>query len=269
MGVCTALALRGGSNTLTIVTLRAFGTLAILLVYFRAAGVPFGLALRERKIATAVAIPLCVNTYCINEAINQIPVPLAILIFYLWPAIVTAVSWTSGAEPFRWRGAIGLVLAFLGIALALNVDLTAAEGLGALYALVAAFAWSAVFLLTHSFFRGRDTRPMILHMTGVSAIAFALAVLTAGAWQLPALPVGWIGVAGMTLFYALGTIGIFAATAIAGPMRVGFVMNFEPVATVVFSALILDQRLAPIQLAGAALVILALFLFRPPPRRVS
>jgi len=33
---------------------------------------------------------------------------------------------------------------------------------------------------------------------------------------------------------------------------------------VLLSALMLGQTLAPVQLAGAALVILALFLFRPP-----
>ena len=266
VGVCTALALRGGTNTLTLVTLRALGTLAILLAFFRVAGVPLGLASRERRLATAIAIPLCINTYCINEAIRQIPVPLAVLIFYLWPALVTAVSWIGRTEPFRWRGVFGLVFAFLGLALALNVDLSAAQVAGALYALVAALAWSAVFLLTHHYFPGRDTRPVVIHMTLVQAVVFAAATIAAQAWLLPSLPAGWIGVAGVTVFYALATIGIFAATAQVGPMRAGFFMNFEPVATVLLSALILNQRLAPVQLAGAALVISALFLFRPPPR---
>jgi drug/metabolite transporter (DMT)-like permease len=49
-----------------------------------------------------------------------------------------------------------------------------------------------------------------------------------------------------------------------GPVRTGFLMNFEPIATVLLSAVILGQYLAPIQLAGAALVVAALFLFRPP-----
>jgi drug/metabolite transporter (DMT)-like permease len=59
-------------------------------------------------------------------------------------------------------------------------------------------------------------------------------------------------------------IGLFAATVKLGPMRTGFYMNFEPIATVILSALLLGQRLAPVQLAGGALVVLALFLFRPP-----
>jgi drug/metabolite transporter (DMT)-like permease len=148
--------------------------------------------------------------------------------------------------------------------LALNADFGATQSAGALFAFVSAFAWAALFLLTHRFFRGRDTRPVVIHMTIVSFVVFLAVTFTAHAWRLPTMPVGWLGIAGVTLFYALGTIGIFAATARDGPMRTGFFMNFEPVATVLLSALILDQRLAAVQLVGAALVISALFLFRPP-----
>jgi drug/metabolite transporter (DMT)-like permease len=266
VGVCTALALRGGTNPLTLVTLRALGTLVVLLAYLRLSGVSLKLSAREHKLATAIAIPLCINTYCINEAIARMPVPLAVLIFYLWPAIVAAVSWITGTERFRWSGAFGLACAFIGVALALNADFGATQSAGALFAFVSAFAWAALFLLTHRFFRGRDTRPVVIHMTIVSFVVFLAVTFTAHAWRLPTMPVGWLGIAGVTLFYALGTIGIFAATARDGPMRTGFFMNFEPVATVLLSALILDQRLAAVQLVGAALVIAALFLFRPPPR---
>src|SRR3954452_1035616 len=120
VGVCTVLALRGETNPLTLVMLRSLGTLAILIAYCRASGVPLGLGAQDRKHAIVVAIPICVNTYCINEAIAEMPVALAVLIFYLWRAIVTTVSWVSGREPFRWRAWFGLVLAFAGIALALN-----------------------------------------------------------------------------------------------------------------------------------------------------
>jgi drug/metabolite transporter (DMT)-like permease len=266
VGVCTALALSGGTNPLTLVTLRALGTLLVLLAYVRLAGVPLKLSVRDYKLATAIAILLCINTYCINEAIARMPVPLAVLIFYLWPAIVAATSWITGTERFRRSGMFGLACAFVGIALALNADFGSTQSAGAMLALVSAFAWAALFLLTHRFFPRRDTRPIVIYMTIFSFVVFVAITSAAHAWRLPTLPVGWLGITGVTLFYALGTIGIFAATAHDGPMRTGFFMNFEPVATVLLSALILDQRLAAVQLVGAALVIAALFLFRPPPR---
>ncbi len=264
VGVCTALALQGGSTPLTVVTLRALGTIAIFFAYFRLAGVSLAMTGRERAIATAIGVPLCVNTYSINLAISEIPVPLVVLIFYLWPAITTIASWLLGSERFHRRGLLGLVLAFAGVALALDVDFTAAQAEGVWLALVSALTWSLVFLLTHHFFRGRDTRPMMLHMTLMAAVVFALISLATGTFTLPERPGGWSGLAGVAFFYAFGMIGVFAATVRLGPMRTGFFMNFEPIASVLLSALILGQTLAPVQLAGAALVIAALFLFRPP-----
>ena len=45
---------------------------------------------RERAIAVAIGIPLCINNYLLHLAIAEIPVPLVVLLFYLWPAITTA-----------------------------------------------------------------------------------------------------------------------------------------------------------------------------------
>jgi len=66
------------------------------------------------------------------------------------------------------------------------------------------------------------------------------------------------------VFYAFAMIGLFVSSARYGALRSAFWLNFEPIASVLLAALILGQVLAPVQLAGAALVVAALFLFRPP-----
>lgn len=263
VGVCTALALDGGADPLTVVTLRTLGTVALFLAWFRIAAVPFALPPRERAIAAAIGIPLCINNYLLNLAIAEIPVPLVVLLFYSWPAITTVVSWLAGKERFGWMRLAGLATAFAGIALALNVDLTAAQAKGAWLALGAAVAWSATFLLTSHFFHGRDTQPATLHMTAMAGVIFVIGTIASGGLNLPHTAAGWTGIFGVPFFYAFAMIGIFTATARLGPMSVGFYMNFEPIAAVVLAVLILGQRLEPVQLAGGALVVAALFFFRP------
>lgn len=263
VGVCTGLALQGGSNPLTIVTVRSVGVVLLFLIYFRIADVSLALSRRDLGIALGISLLLALNNYTINVALGLIPVPLGILIFYLWPAVTTAASWVLGKERFSGRSLCGLVLAFVGLALALNVEFTAAEAKGVWLALTSAFAWSAVFLLVGHFFHGRDSRPVTFVMTLAAAVIFTTLVLITGTFQLPSAAGGWIGIGGVPFFYAFGMIGLFIATVHLGPMKTGFFMNFEPIATVLLSALILRQSLAPIQLAGAAMVIAALFLFRP------
>jgi drug/metabolite transporter (DMT)-like permease len=264
VGVCTGLALQAGASPLATVTLRTLGTLVLFSAYFAAAGVRFSIPPREVALAIAIGLPLALNNYLINAAFADLPVPLVVLLFYLWPGITAAVSWLLGIEAFRWRGLAGLVLAFAGIAMALNVDFTAAQTKGVLYAMAAAVNWTVVFLLMGRFFRGRDTRAPTFYMSCTAAAVFVAACVATGDFALPRSVPGWAGMLGMTGFYAFAMIGIFAASARYGAMRSAFWLNFEPIAAVLLSALILGQTLAPVQLAGAALVVSALFLFRPP-----
>ena len=96
VGVCTGLALGSGASPLAVVTLRTLGAVALFLAYFFVARVGFSMAPRERAIAVAIGIPMCLNNYLVNAAMAQIPVPLVVLIFYLWPAITSAASWLIG-----------------------------------------------------------------------------------------------------------------------------------------------------------------------------
>jgi drug/metabolite transporter (DMT)-like permease len=262
VGISTALALQAGATPLTVVTVRTAETVLILLVGFRYAGVRLGASAPDLLRAAAVALPLAVNNYMLNVALGLIPVPLAVLIFYLWPAIATVASWALGRDRFRARSALGLAAAFAGVALALDVEFTAAQGKGVALAAGAAVTWSIAFILMGQFFQGRDTRPATFHATAMALAGFAAACAITGDVALPRGAPGWAGLAAVGFFYSFALIGLFAATARIGPMRAGFYMNFEPVASVLLAALILGQKLAPVQLAGAALVIGALFLFR-------
>jgi drug/metabolite transporter (DMT)-like permease len=262
VGICTGLALGAGANPLTVVTLRVVGTVLLFIVYFRMAGISLRLPPRERRIALGLGLPLCLNNYLLNTAMAEIPVPLAVLIFYLWPAITSVASWLLGTERFRWTSLAGLAAAFGGLALALDVEFTVAQAHGVWCALGASFAWSAVYLLMGRWFAGRDTQVPTLYMALTSATVFVAACLIIRDIELPQRASGWAGVLGVPFFYAFGMIGLFWASARLGAVRTGFFMNFEPIAAIVLAALILDQVLAPVQLAGAALVIAALYLFR-------
>ncbi len=262
VGICTALALQDGATPLTVVTVRTAATVALLLAWLRYAGVALRPSGPDLARAAAIAVPLAINNYMLNAALGLIPVPLAVLIFYLWPAISTVASWVLGRDRFRARSALGLAAAFAGVALALNVEFTDAQAEGVALAAGAAVAWSIAFILMGQLFQGRDTRPATFHALAIALAAFMLACVVTQEVALPRTYTGWAGLGAVGFFYSFALIGLFAATARIGPMRAGFYMNFEPVATVLLAALILGQKLAPVQLAGAGLVIGALFLFR-------
>ena len=129
---------------------------------------------------------------------------------------------------------------------------------------------AGVVLVGLWFFAGRVTDDFVTSailtaawfaVAGAAAVFVAACLITRDI-ELPRRASGWAGVLGVPFFYAFAMIGLFWASARLGAVRTGFFMNFEPIAAILLAALILDQVLAPVQLAGAALVICALFLFR-------
>lgn len=263
VSITTGFSLEGGSNPLTIVTFRSLAVVGLLYVYCRFAGVSLALSRRDLMIACGIGVALWANNYTLNEALGRIPVPLGVLIFYTWPALTTVYAWLAGKDRFSWRSLFGLALAFVGLALALNVDFTAAEMTGVWLALGSALAWSITFLLVGHFFGGRDMRAISLYMIATSALIFCVLMAITRDLVWPGGGVGWLGMLALPFFYVFASIGTFAATATMGPTRVGFYMNFEPVGALILAAIFLAHGLKPIQFAGAALVIAALFLFRP------
>ncbi len=264
VSIFARLAFDSGSNALTVVVLRSVFAGAALWVLMIARGIPWRLPPAERNWSLALGALLAFATFALNKAIGIIPVAIAILIFYTYPLMVGIASWLTGAERFSLRVAVTLVLAFSGLALALQVTGGPLDPSGLAYAVSGAICWAALMYLSGRVFGGRDSQPHTLYMMLSSATLFVLACLVTGDVAFPATLKGWVGFAAVPLTYSVAIIGTMAAVSAVGAMKTSFYMNFDPVATIVFAAFVLDQYLTSIQLVGAVLVIVAIFSFRTP-----
>lgn len=260
--------LDSGADVLALVTFRNLAIAIILFLYLQTSGKPWTLRPRERNIALAIGLVQCANSYAINKALQLIPVPLAILIYYVYPVLTSIVSWVIKDEPFTRRGAAGLALGFAGLSIALGAPAADANLEGVAYALAGSVAWTAVLVLTRRYLPGTDSRaPTLYMMLSSGALLLALAALSQEL-RLPQAVPGWLALAGVPLAFAYALINLFDASARFGAGQTAFFMNFDPIATVILSALVLGQVLAPMQFVGGALVIASLVLFRPPARAI-
>ena len=264
VSIFARLAYDSGSNALTVVVLRSVFAGSALWILLVARGTPWRLPPSERNWSLALGALLAYATFALNKSIEIIPVAIAQLIFYTYPLLIGIASWLTGTERFSLRVAVTLVLAFSGLALSLQVKGGPLDTSGLAYAVSGAVCWAALMYLTGRVFGGRDSQPHTLHMMLSSATLFALACLYTGDVAFPATLKGWIGFAGVPLAYSVAIIGTMAAVSAVGAMKTSFYLNFDPVATIVLAALVLDQYMTPIQLAGAVLVIVAICIFRTP-----
>ena len=76
-----------------------------------------------------------------------------------------------------------------------------------------------------------------------------------GGFQLPQAPIGWWGLAALTFLYGTAFTIMFTVLPKLGVVGNSAIMNVEPVFALVLAWLILGQAIAPVQVAGALLVV--------------
>lgn len=255
-----------GAGTLTIVMTRttiAAVALALLLAGLR---VKVRLDRRERWAAPLIGLVVAGYSGAFYMGLEYMPVALTVVTFYTYPIITGLFSWLTGQERFGWSGLIALPLAFLGLILALDVSGSSFSIAGAAWAMLGSLGFSAVLILSALLLPKRaDTRPRTLVMLATASIACIAVTVASGEFWFPTTAAGWGGLLGSALCYTVAMTSVLFAAAALGATRVAVVMNIEPLASIVLTYLILGERLRPIQLVGALLVIVAIFVFRPRP----
>ena len=265
---------------LAVLSAAAFGTLAILakLGYEQGAG-PIPL-LAARFVFAALALvafhliarrPLVPNVRTVVTlvllgalgygfeaalffvALTKAPAGVVSLIFYSYPLLTNVLGLATGLEKFRPRLLLALGLGSTGVAFVFSFS--TADKTGLLLALGAALSVAVYILLAQVVIK--DV-PATLSATWTSvgaAVSLTVAAFVSGQ-DLPidALPpAALLGAATVLSFVAL-----YAAIALIGSSRTSIATMFEPVVTVLLSALILSERLTWRIGLGAALIVSAL-----------
>jgi drug/metabolite transporter (DMT)-like permease len=152
-----------------------------------------------------------------------------------------------------------------GLALALDVS-GAASGLGAAaqlgrigagvaFALAAAAIFGAALVFTQH--EAGDVDGRLRTFTTMSMVALIVLALigTQGGFHWPNAAPGWWGLLALTLLYGTAFTIMFTVLPKLGVVGNSAIMNVEPVFALVLAWALLGQAIAPLQLAGALLVV--------------
>ena len=255
------IAYDSGANTLAVVTVRAM-VAAIglgLVLYLRR--VKLRLSFRECWVSVLLGALVAAYAGAMYLSMVYMPIALTVLVFYTYPIFTTLFAWLTGQERIGIVRGSASALAFIGLVLALDISRGGFSPIGTFWALLGALGFTVLLILsTWLFPKVEDTQPRTFLMLSTSAVVCILAACVSGAFALPNGLLGWTGLAISSLCYAVGMTAVLFAAAVLGAARVGVVMNVEPIASLVLTFLILGERLRPIQLLGAGLVIAAIFM---------
>ena len=148
---------------------------------------------RDGWIAVGLGVLTACYSWALLSAIDAIPLALAILIFYLFPLVATMILGVFGWEPLGWRTIAAIVVAFIGLILALDPSVVNINMKGVWLGFAAAVGLGIVVAVSSRVFRAGDSRPVTLYMATVSAILLIAFCAQQGDIALPTTPVGQIG----------------------------------------------------------------------------
>lgn len=254
-----------GATPLTMNAARLATACVLLFIVLKASGVPTALPRRTRTIAWALGPLMCLYQFSLLSALETIPLALAILIFYTFPIMTSIVSWASGRERPTPSGIAAVVIAFGGLALALDVTGGDLHPTGVLLAFLGALGLTAMLQFNHRLVGAGDSRPVTLNMATSATLTAIVINLLSGDIAAPNGFAGWSAFAVSTLMFSFAIIFMFVAMTMIGPVRMAITMNLEPIASMLLGVFLLGQPLGPIQILGGALVIVAVLMVRLQP----
>lgn len=249
-----------GASVAAAIAVRATVTALVLLAMMRLQGIALAVPRALRGWALFAGALIAVQSYCLYSAVALIPPALALLVFQTVPMLFVLLSWATGREAPRWSALAPMLVALVGLALALDLSLGRLDarwseiGAGVLWALASAVSMSLVFYLNTNVLKPLDARLRTFVMTAVTAL---LVIGGGGAAQALAFPgdaTGWVGVASLTFFYCVAMIVLFFVLPRV-PATATVALNVEPIAMLGLAYLFLGHTVTPLQAAGALLTV--------------
>ena len=261
--IAARIAFDHGSNVTTAVAFRSTGTALVVLALLLWSKTPLKIGQKTFGQSVLIGLLIAVQSYCLYSAVALIPVALALLAFQTFPMLLSLISWIGGGERPSRRVLIVMPVALLGLALALDVwgksgDFAgrwAEVGAGVLWALGASISFALALYLITRWLGSMDGRlRSFLFMSVVAVVTLAGGTVASG-FALPADGTGWIALALLTVFYGTAITATFVLLPRLGAVNNAAVLNFEPIAVLGLAWPILGQAVAPLQVAGAFIVV--------------
>lgn len=256
MPVLTKLVYDDGAEPVGVLSVRFTVAGALLLVLAAATGQHLPRGRRLLSLVVLGGVGYVIESLAYFVALTTTPAGLVALLLYLYPAIVVLLGVAFLRERPRPVTVGALVAAVTGTVLTIG-PVPSGQGLGVLLGLGAAVSYAIYIVVGSRLIRGLGPIAVAaVVMSSAGVVYDGIALVTRP--QLPSSGSAWLAlltVAGVCTVVATSTF--FAGLARLGPSDSAVLSTLEPVVSVGLAALVLGERLAPLQAAGGTLVLAA------------
>ena len=188
-------------------------------------------------------------------AIKYASAGLVALLLYLYPFFVAILSMIFLQEKLTRVKAFALALALCGTAL--TVGPVSGQPIGAIMAIVAALGYSIYIIVGANVMKHVSPFQSSTVIFASASVVYGLLTFTNGI-HLPQTNFGWLVIAGIVVVSTIIPVTTFlAGLERIGPTNAAMLSTIEPIITVFLATVLFGDKLAPIVLAGGALILIA------------
>lgn len=190
-------------------------------------------------------------------SVRYIPASLAALLLYAYPIIVTVIAVLTKQEKFSKFKIYGLLLSTFGLVLVLGVAMNDINSLGVALALGAAFVYATYIIIGNQVLQTTTPLVTITLISTSAALTYGIIGLTMSGttWNLAWNT--WLGIGGIAFFSTIiAMLTFFHGMKLIGATSASIISTLEPVLTVIFAVILLDEHLTLLQAAGGIFVVI-------------
>jgi drug/metabolite transporter (DMT)-like permease len=258
MPILAKVAYASGLATAGLLAARfVLATLLFTLLAWREAPLPF----RSRCLLWGISCVFAANSFAYFEALETLPASRVVLLFYVYPVIVTLLSAGIGLEALTIRGLAAAGLAMTGAALTAGSVGGRTSGWGVFLALSASLLYATFIVLVSRFAAGIAPGTAARHVAQLSALVFVIFAAGRGESVVPSTPAAWGAVLSIAVVSTVVAHQAFlAGLARIGPARAAVASSLEMVVTVALAVIFLGEVISARQCLGGALILSAVVL---------
>lgn len=256
------LAYEAGTNPSTMLMLRAASTVVVLTVLLKLTSRLVMLSPKMEFRMFFSGLLFTAAGFGLLNALAIAPVSSVVLVLYLFPLLSTLLDAIVRRAYPSLLALSMLLLALIGLYLALDVRELFVEPEGLLLALLAAVSVAATFVWNNRQLAQVDSEQITMRMFLVSLFVFGAYVFFRSDFHVPSTLNGQILFVGLLLIFAFAFLSMFRGAQMVGSVRASMIMNLEPICSIGLAVWLLNETVGTVQVIGAALVILAVIIFQ-------
>ncbi|HHY40375.1 MAG TPA: DMT family transporter [Syntrophaceticus sp.] len=256
--ILAVYAYQGGATVSEYVFLR-YAIASVFLLLYVAFYKPYGF---KMFLKTPVVLPLVAGVfqavwdYLYMFAVKSISAGLAAILFYTFIVWVAVWGFLFYKERLKVSGIVGIALTLVGLALVAGISWGKINTIGIIAALAGALFCSGYVMISNKSMEKLDEAVSSAFICLFTAVPLFLLGSANGTLQFQMSAEGWLFCIASGVIVSIALFAFMAGMKRIGSTTASVLCTLELVIAVLFSALLLSEKLTALQLLGGAVILI-------------